>query len=36
VVGVGASAGGLEACQRLLEGALTEAGLAFVIRVAKC
>jgi two-component system CheB/CheR fusion protein len=31
VVGVGASAGGLEACQRLLEGAPTDAGLAFVI-----
>jgi two-component system CheB/CheR fusion protein len=28
---VGASAGGLEACQRLLEGAPTDAGLAFVI-----
>ncbi|HVS03938.1 MAG TPA: CheR family methyltransferase [Thermoanaerobaculia bacterium] len=31
VVGVGASAGGLEACQRLLGGAPTDAGLAFVI-----
>ena len=31
VVGVGASAGGLEACQRLLQGAPTEAGLAFVV-----
>ncbi|MFP3941093.1 MAG: CheR family methyltransferase [Thermoanaerobaculia bacterium] len=31
MVGVGASAGGLEACQRLLKGAPTDAGLAFVI-----
>ena len=31
VVGVGASAGGLEACQRLLQGAPTDAGLAFVV-----
>ncbi|HEX6201742.1 MAG TPA: CheR family methyltransferase, partial [Thermoanaerobaculia bacterium] len=31
IVGVGASAGGLEACQRLLRGAPADAGLAFVI-----
>ena len=31
MVGVGASAGGLDACQRLLQGAPTDAGLAFVI-----
>jgi two-component system CheB/CheR fusion protein len=31
IVGVGASAGGLEACQRLLREAPTGAGLAFVI-----
>ncbi len=31
VVGVGASAGGLEACQRLLKGAPADAGLAFVV-----
>ena len=31
VVGVGASAGGLEACQRLLQGAPTQSGLAFVV-----
>ncbi len=31
IVGVGASAGGLEACQRLLEESPTDAGLAFVV-----